>query len=383
MTLQLEGDRATLRQALAARSERLVALPSVRCKLLDYQMLALYLLARRYDRPGAHLLDIGTGAGASAFLLAQGARQARIVSLTTSAADATAAERFWRSQGCATIEGRIEASWDYLARIGGVWDLVFVDGDHNRVARDLLWFDRLREGGLLLCHDYSPADSAAPSAIVYAELNALAARLGRPFDVRLVDERRIGMAGFYRRAGERIGPEVAAAVAEIVQTVEGSGIVLRTADDGLRRRAAAHGLQVYVDGDDWRLRWTRTLFVGAGVAVPWDLVRIGFELLAKWDVAVPFTRETVLADEIGTADERARTQRLLHDLRIPVYTTDLIFVRASAAGRALVENWRREAADGGDERLAFLRALAAVKPIICALPRSWVDGSWARDPRRR
>lgn len=81
--------------------------------------------------------------------------------------------------------------------------MVWIDGDHNQIRRDLPWFNRLSEGGLLVCHDYSPEDSARPSAICYATLNEMREKLGRPFDVELVDEEKTGMVGFYRRAGER------------------------------------------------------------------------------------------------------------------------------------------------------------------------------------
>ena len=82
--------------------------------------------------------------------------------------------------------------------------MIFVDGDHNRIARDLPWFNRLQVGGLLLCHDYSPEWEWIPSPVVYAELNGMADRLGRAFDVRLVDNGKVGMVGFYRRLGETI-----------------------------------------------------------------------------------------------------------------------------------------------------------------------------------
>jgi predicted O-methyltransferase YrrM len=144
-------------------------------------------------------------------MLAKAAPLAGIISLTTSAAEAREAEAFWRLQGIRNAHVFPMASWEFLS--GGLdpvstladsdlVDMVFVDGDHNQIARDLPWFNRLRKGGLLLCHDYSPQDSRTPSAIVYAELNAMAEKLGRPFDVRIVDEGKVGMVGFCRREEE-------------------------------------------------------------------------------------------------------------------------------------------------------------------------------------
>jgi hypothetical protein len=62
----------------------------------------------------------------------------------------------------------------------------------------------------------------------------------------------------------------------------------------------------------------------------------------------------------------------LHDLRVPVYSHELLFVRASEAGRKFLSTWRAECDGGGDHRLAFLRALYAVKPVFCVLPRLWL-----------
>lgn len=179
------------------------AMPRVKRKVLDYQMAALFALARRYDRGGGRFLEIGTGHGGSGYMLSRAAPRASITSLTTSEAEQRAAEAFWRESGCRNVWARVVCSWDYLAATSDEFDFVFVDGDHNRIVRDLPWFDRVKDGGLFLCHDYSPQDSRTPSGIVHAELDKMAARLGRPFDVSLVDDGKVGMVGFYRRAGER------------------------------------------------------------------------------------------------------------------------------------------------------------------------------------
>ena len=205
-TLNFEGDTERLGQEMARLCADPPRLPAVKRKVLDYQMLALYILARPYNRTTARFIEIGTGHGGSGYMLAKAAPSAQIISLTVNPAEKGAAETFWRSQGCLNITAIAMASWDYLDRTSAAvaCDLIFVDGDHNRIARDLPWFNRLQVGGLFLCHDYSPEGSRAPSPIVYAELNAMAAKLRRPFDVCLVDEGKVGMVGFYRRVGEMI-----------------------------------------------------------------------------------------------------------------------------------------------------------------------------------
>ena len=199
----LRGDAADLYREIEVMSGGLPPLPTVKRQLLDYQMAALFHLANQYDRPGSRLLEIGTGLGGSGYMLSRAAPRASITSLTTSEAERRAAESFWRANGCRNVLARVVCSWDYLAATSDEFDFVFVDGDHNRIVRDLPWFDRVRDGGLFLCHDYSPKDSRSPSEIVYAELDKMASRLGRPFDVSLVDDGKVGMVGFYRRGGER------------------------------------------------------------------------------------------------------------------------------------------------------------------------------------
>ena len=131
------------------------------------------------------------------------------------------------------------------------------------------------------------------------------------------------------------------------------------------------GLQLR-QGRKWKPSWARTLFVSGKYQVPWDLLPSGFHFLKRWDAAAPLWRYGVLAQDVGTPAERKRTAKLTLDLRIPLYEPGLLFIRSSEAGLALLETWRAECRPGGDERLAFLRALHIVKPRFCALPRSWL-----------
>lgn len=370
MTLRIEGDAASLRRALQPRCLGYVV-PGVRPQLLDYQLMALYALARQFDAEGARILEIGTGYGGSGYVLSTAAPRARILSLTVSEHERVRATQYWRAQGRQNISVQVEPSWRVLEREGGVWDFVWIDGDHNQIARDLPWFNRLRDGGLLLCHDYSPSDARCPSAIVYDQLNAMETGLGRMFDVRVVDTDKVGMAGFYRLPRETWPmPALSIPVPAPVRTPDTAGIVLRRDDADARRKAAALGLSLEVS-QSWSTPWTRTLFVAPGVAIPWDLLAAGFHLVGRWDLAVPFTRQHVLAQAIGQAGDRERTLRVVRDLRVPVHAHELLFVGSSPVARECLARWRDEC-DGGDERLAFLRALATVKPRLCVLPRVWL-----------
>jgi predicted O-methyltransferase YrrM len=363
----LSGGARELHQKIAAQHPGIPKAPPVRLQLLDYQMAALFALARRYNRAGARILEIGTGQGGSGYMLSRAAPDAQITSLTTSPAEQQVAEALWRAQKCGNVTCLVAASWDFLASTTETYDLVFVDGDHNRIVRDLPWFDRVRTGGLFLCHDYSPQDSRSPSRIVYEELNKMAAGLGRDFDVRIVDEVKIGMAGFYRRSGERLAPGEQSIEKTAPAPAMATGIVLRQDSADARAGARAGGTGIAV-ADDWTLPWPRTLFVAPEVSIPWDLLAQGFDLLSRWDVAAPLSG--ALAQDLGTLEERDETKKTLLDLRVPAYHPGLVFVRDSEAGRSLLQTWREEC--GRDEALAFLRALVEVKPLFCALPRVWL-----------
>lgn len=166
--------------------------------LLPYQAMALYYLAVPFNKAGNTILEIGTAAGYSASILAQAAPEAKILTLNP---------RHWE---CETAKVNLEPypnvqiiedwSWEYFPRWdGGELAMIFVDGHHNKVKRDLPWFNRLKEGGLILFHDYGPIYYIP----IYEAVNKLAASLGRGLDVMIMDtDTSSGMAGLVRRARE-------------------------------------------------------------------------------------------------------------------------------------------------------------------------------------
>lgn len=173
-------------------------------------------------------------------------------------------------------------------------------------------------------------------------------------------------------------------------------LVIGQDDKTARVRCKQLGIELVVS-DGWEVRGP-TLFARA--PVPWDLVRAGFEFLARWDAAAPLWRYGVLAETLGSKDERKRTKEITRDLRLLVHAPELLFVADTELGRALVETWRRECGDEPgnefladehsagrppagtlDERLAFVRALYVVKPRFCTLPRSWLAEETVRAVR--
>lgn len=148
-------------------------------------------------------------------------------------------------------------------------------------------------------------------------------------------------------------------------------IVVRKPDKVAAAKGKSLRCEVVV-ADDWEIRGDATLFIAPGTCVPWDLLAAGFNFMVRWDAAAPLWRYGVTAADLGTPAERKHTQSITRDLRIPVYAPELLFVRNSDDGQALVKAWRESCTTGADERLAFVRALYMVKPRFCALPTTWL-----------
>lgn len=164
-------------------------------------------------------------------------------------------------------------------------------------------------------------------------------------------------------------------------------LILREPDKQVQARAKRHRLEVVIaDGSLAEIEFDRVLIVAPGTVIPWDLVRHGFHFLQRWDAAAPLWRYGKVAADVGAPGEQKRTQKVTRDLRVLLYAQELLFVRNSPDGRALLATWEQEMAGGGEPRLAFLRAVYRVKPLFLALPRTWsskVEGRRTKRPARR
>lgn len=175
-------------------------MPLQRHEMLPYQSAALYVLAAQFSRPGGRILEIGTFNGASAALMS---RAAIMCIITTLESDPLRVETC-RVNLRAFPNVRVVAakSWDFIeahaAKGKYNFDMIFVDGDHKRVRRDLPWWNWLHTGGLMLFHDYTASESYK----VCNAVDALGGILGRAPDVLIIDDQGIGMAGYYKRAGD-------------------------------------------------------------------------------------------------------------------------------------------------------------------------------------
>lgn len=176
--------------------------PRGRREIIDYQAMLLYCLAKDYDFEGANFLEIGTFWGFSAAMMAMAAPRANIVTLNPKPWEYEKAVENLRPLG--NVRVFCVHSWDYLENYPGPkLDMIFVDGDHKRIEKDLPWWDWVKEGGLFLHHDYSPQESARPCQVVYERLNRFCEEIGQDFDVLVVDDEGVGMAGWRKTDGKR------------------------------------------------------------------------------------------------------------------------------------------------------------------------------------
>jgi hypothetical protein len=149
-------------------------------------------------------------------------------------------------------------------------------------------------------------------------------------------------------------------------------LILREPDKQAQLQAKKAGLSVVIaEGPLCEVPFDRALIVAPGITVPWALVPYGLHFMERWDAAAPLWRYGVLAQDVGTSEDRRRTAEVTLDLRVMLYAQELLFVRDSPDGRALLRTWEEERERDAEDRLAFVRALYRVKPIFCTLPRSW------------
>ena len=109
-----------------------------------------------------------------------------------------------------------------------------------------------------------------------------------------------------------------------------------------------------------------------------EMLPIAFELLHKWEMAIPILSFDTLASSIGTKEQREYTKKIIMDLRVPVYDIRQIYFRKCQATYTLVEAWKEEIQrfepTDSSMCLAFLRALYLNPLLILALPPSWRTG---------
>lgn len=116
-------------------------------------------------------------------------------------------------------------------------------------------------------------------------------------------------------------------------------------------------------------RFERTAIWDGLTPVNEATLALGLSLVERWEIAAPLMDYQLLACNMGSEEERALTKGVIRDLRVLLYDTRLMFVRRTDETTRLLEMWNKEE---GERSLAFLRCLYRVKPMMLALPATWV-----------
>jgi len=173
---------------------------------------------------------------------------------------------------------------------------------------------------------------------------------------------------------ERGAAKATAPVALTAVETAGVAFVTPTASHDAVRAIAPHAT-VYADSDvDWlALMGAHTRIVwGVGRLVDAGHMAMGLNAVLTWDAAIPLVDYTVLACDVGDVEDRALTAALGIDLRVPLYSPELLFLRSGDVAHALIKAWSAGLTPTGDARLALLRAIWHVKPMLLPLPATWM-----------
>ena len=184
--------------------------------------------------------------------------------------------------------------------------------------------------------------------------------------------------------GQATLPDIKQADAIIAGDVEDAGVCAIGTNDGTQVLTDRYELRVTVS-DIPALPYERTL-IWNPIKFPLDRRQavMGLTLLESedgydaWDLAAMLATSNPMAMHIGSPDERKRLKAVVGDLRVPVYETNALWVRRSAASRTFIAEWVRVLKDGINERLAFIEAWYKAQPSIYTLEAGWLHPWWEK-----
>ena len=172
-----------------------------------WQCMMLAAIGSWFNYEGANILEIGSAKGGSAAIWCESAPLALVSCLEP-------ADRFQPYLAkvrsfYGNLEIRQAYSWDWLRCVIGDpyvrrYDLVFVDGNHVLVHRDLPWWNYLRVNGLMFFDDYTPHIYPAVCAATRDMWEGFG-RTGPDISIRRVDK--AGMVGLWKRSEDEVWPD--------------------------------------------------------------------------------------------------------------------------------------------------------------------------------
>ena len=112
------------------------------------------------------------------------------------------------------------------------------------------------------------------------------------------------------------------------------------------------------------------LFLAPDVSVAPKDIEAGFRWLENWDVLMPIKSYELLAQDF--IHEGCESTVDIRDGRQPVYDERVTFARLGSSADALFVVRDEETCEDDDCPLPMLRAIWKAKPLLLALPESWV-----------
>lgn len=155
-----------------------------------------------------------------------------------------------------------------------------------------------------------------------------------------------------------------------INALPGCGVLVKGALEQVE--SLLSGIDV-VSSDQPEMLFSKTLFWNTTTKLKPEFVPAGFNFLERWEVAAPLASYERLAADIGEEADRRYTVEIIRDLRVPYYNPDILFFRRCEGAKDFLTAWAEEQEEGGDSRLAFLRALYRVKPLLQPLPVEWLQ----------
>lgn len=151
-----------------------------------------------------------------------------------------------------------------------------------------------------------------------------------------------------------------------------AGVVVPPGREAAIRQLADMNLGLTVTVGEPRLTHERTLLWDGLAPLRIDLLGVGFGFLDRWHVAAPLDSYERLVADIGTPEEREQTVRVIRDGRVPAYDPRVVFIRRCFEGQSFLDAWLEIAPGGRDDRLQMIEALYVTRPLVLALPTSWI-----------
>jgi hypothetical protein len=152
------------------------------------------------------------------------------------------------------------------------------------------------------------------------------------------------------------------------------GIVLTNGEYNPKRQAK---IDIEIKKAPPFLQFSKTMLLdGNFKRINHNLIPIGFKMLDKFQICVPLHSYQELACNLGTEQEKKITQEIVHDLRCMVFEPRFMFVRRCPDMERLLKLFEKEKKRGKDVKLAFLRAMYQIKPLILHLPVTWIGVKW-------